>query len=861
MNPERWNKIKDIFAAALERDPAERTTYVEQACASDPELRGEVISLLAAHDTAEGFIEQEAAQRVGLASAAPKKDWIGRRLGPYRIVGEAGRGGMSQVFKAVRDDQQYEKQVAIKLLKPGLDTDSLLRRFKAERQILAQLSHPNIAHLLDGGATEDGAPYLVMEYIEGKPIDAYCDDRELGVNERIDLFRSLCSAVHYVHQHLMVHGDLKCGNVLVTQQGVVKLLDFGIARLLGPTPAAGSEEPRATTFFALTPEYASPEQVRGEQISTASDVYSLGVVLYRLLSGELPHKAAGSTTWALAEKICELDPAPPSATANETTAGYSRFAKTLRGDLDNIVLKTLKKAPDERYSSAEQLSEDLRRYLRGFPVEARPDTTTYRVRKFAQRHRSAAIAAGLFVAALIAGIVTTSWQAHRADVERLRAERHLNDLRELTSVYLSDVYDAVAYLPGGTKARKLLVENSVKYLRGLERDAHDSPQLQRDLANAYDRLGDVQGDYIGANLGDTQGALDSYRRALNLQRGLVKQNPTIDARRELLRSCVKLSELLMGQSAVPEALPLAREGAELADTLVQDKAATSRDRRYAAAAYMNYGWAQGLSTGEIEPGMRLMEKARELHQQLAAEDPKDADAQRSLAVVEGRIGDVYTEGRDESAKAMPYYERALSLIAPIAAANPDDAELQRAKSFVLGSIADLQNDLQRPREGLANYQRALDILEPLRAADPDDQLAPLAVAFMLNGRGNSHLLLGDAAAALHDFSRAETIVRNGPPPQPTDIAEIRMMPGVTYANLARATTAMSNQSSTPKHLRANYVREARDWSRRALEALQPLAADALEGRHVQRVITEMNAATAALPPDCRKSGSGSADCR
>jgi serine/threonine protein kinase len=219
MTPERWSRVKEIFAGALERDPAERTTYVEAACASDPELRVEVISLLDAHETAGGFIEQEAAQRVGLTSAAPKKDWIGRRLGPYRIVGEAGRGGMSEVFKAVRDDQQYEKQVAIKLLKPGLDTDSLLRRFKAERQILAQLSHPNIAHLLDGGATEDGAPYLVMEYIEGKPIDLYCDDRELGVNERLDLFRSLCSAVHYVHQHLMVHGDLKCGNVLVTGPG------------------------------------------------------------------------------------------------------------------------------------------------------------------------------------------------------------------------------------------------------------------------------------------------------------------------------------------------------------------------------------------------------------------------------------------------------------------------------------------------------------------------------------------------------------------------------------------------------------------------------------------------------------------
>ena len=619
-----------------------------------------MISLLEAHDTAEGFIEQQAAERVGLASAAPKKDWIGRRLGPYRIVGEAGRGGMSEVFKAVRDDQQYEKQVAIKLLKPGLDTDSLLRRFKAERQILAQLSHPNIAHLLDGGATEDGAPYLVMEYIEGKPIDAYCDERQLGVNERLDLFRSLCSAVHYVHQHLMVHGDLKPGNVLVTEQGVVKLLDFGIAKLLSPTPTSGREEPRATTFLALTPEYASPEQVRGEPISTASDVYSLGVLLYRLLAGDLPHKATGSTTWALAQQICEQDPAPPSVTAEQATTGYGRFAKTLRGELDNVVLKALKKVPEERYASAEQLAEDLRRYLRGFPVAARPDTTSYRVRKFAQRHKSAAVAAGLFVAALIAGIITTSWQAHRADVERLRAERHLNDVRELTSVYLADVYDAVAYLPGGTKARKLLVENSIKYLAGLEREAQDSPQLQRDLAVAYDRLGDVQGDYIGANLGDTQGALDSYRRALNLRRGLVEHDPTLQARRELLRSCVKLSELLMGQSAVAEALPLAREGAQLADTLLEDKAATDRDRRYAAAAYMNFGWAQALSSGEVEPGMKLMEKARQLHEQLAAKDPKDVDAQRNLVVVAGRMGDVYSEGLNDPAKALPFYERALS---------------------------------------------------------------------------------------------------------------------------------------------------------------------------------------------------------
>ncbi len=843
MTPERWGRVKEIFSAALEQEPTRRAAYVELESGGDGELRAEVSSLLDAHETAGDFIEEDAAERVGLAGETSRKDWIGRRLGPYRIVAEAGRGGMSQVFKAVRDDQQYEKQVAIKLLKPGLDTESLLRRFKAERQILAQLSHPNIAHLLDGGATEDGAPYLVMEFIEGKPIDLYCDELQLGVTERLDLFRSLCSAVHYVHQHLMVHGDLKGGNVLVTSQGVVKLLDFGIAKLLSPSP--GREEPGASSFLALTPEYASPEQVRGEPITTSSDIYSLGVLLYRLLSGALPYKATGSTTWALAKQICEHDPQAPSVTADEATTGYGRFAKTLRGDLDNVVLKALKKTPEERYPCADELAEDLRRYLRGFPVAARPDTTGYRVRKFAQRHKSAAVAAGLFVAALIAGIATTSWQAHRADVQRLRAERHLNEVRELTSVYLAEVYDAVAYLPGGTRARKLLVENSIKYLAGLEHEAADLPQLQRDLAVAYDRLGDVQGDYIGANLGDTQGALDSYRSALRLRRALVEHDPTVQARRELLRSCVKLSELLMGQSVVPEALNLGREGARLADSLLQEKEISALDRTYAAAAYMNYGWAQGL-TGDAEPGMKLMQKAQQLHEQLAAADPKDADRQRNLVVVAGRMGDVYSEGLDEPAKALPLYERALTLVEPIAKATPDDAELQRARAFVLGSIGDLQNDLQRPQEGLANYDRALAIIEPLRAADADDQLTPQATAFLLNGRGESHLLLRDPAAALHDFSRAETILRNGPLPQPTDIAEIRLLPGITYANLARATAAMSREPSTPRHLRANYVREARDWSRRALELLQPLTSDALEGRHTKRVIAEMNEATDSL---------------
>ena len=310
MRPERWQQVREVLGAALALPACDRSGYLDNNCCDDPELRAEVESLLASHDEAGSvFLNKPAADlKSAIGDAGSRSTWIGRRIGVYQIVEEIGHGGMGEVFRALRADGQYKKDVAIKLVRGGYDTAAVLERFRHERQILASLDHPNIARLYDGGTTEDGLPYLVMELIEGTPIDQYCEEHKLGVNERLKLFTQVCSAVQYAHQRLVIHRDIKPSNILVTADGVPKLLDFGIAKLLDST--AG---PETTLLRAMTPEYASPEQVRGEPITTATDVYSLGVVLYRLLTGRSPYPETTRTPLELARIICEVEPTKPSS--------------------------------------------------------------------------------------------------------------------------------------------------------------------------------------------------------------------------------------------------------------------------------------------------------------------------------------------------------------------------------------------------------------------------------------------------------------------------------------------------------------------------------------------------------------------
>lgn len=434
MSSDRWNQINELFHEALALDPQQRPAFLKNACGTDELLQSEIQSLLAANDLAGNFIETPVAANVFDSLTDDVEPLAaGQKVGAYRIVREIGRGGMGAVYLAERDDQHYQKYVALKLVKRGMDTDYVLRHFRNERQILANFDHPNIARLFDGGSTETGLPYFVMEYVEGLPIDQYCDSHNLSISKRLELFCRVCEAVSYAHRHMVIHRDIKPSNILVTRDGIPKLMDFGIAKIL---QADAGDEPTATAtnLRVMTPEYASPEQALGLPVTTATDVYSLGVVLYELLTGHSPYRFKSRSPIDVARMITDAEPKMPSTVINtqvedqpakpltpETVSKSregtpERLRRRLMGDIDNIVLMALRKEPEKRYQSVEQFSEDITRHLTGLPVIARKVTVAYRGGKFIRRNKVAVAAAGFAIAALIVSAILAGviqWRANQ----------------------------------------------------------------------------------------------------------------------------------------------------------------------------------------------------------------------------------------------------------------------------------------------------------------------------------------------------------------------------------------------------------------------------------------------------------------
>ena len=625
MDQERWKKIKPILEDAIEADPAVRTAFIVEACGGDDDLLTEVRAMLALEPDDDDLLELPAHSHFFPPNGRSKP---GDQIDKYKIISELGIGGMGAVYLAERVDGTYTQKVALKVIKDGIDSAEILNRFFNERQILASLQHDNIAHLIDGGSTSDGRPFLAMDYIEGVPITEYVSKADVGLEDRLNLFIEICSAVSFAHKSLVIHRDLKPSNILVNKDGVPKLLDFGIAKLIPSEPA---EAVTVTQHFVFTPEYASPEQVRGEKLTTATDIYSLGVILYELLAGQRPYRTDGSNISQIIHVVCEADPTAPSRALTHTTTGGQasatpktlEFASELKGDLDNIALKALRKEPEQRYASVDQFSEDIQRYLTGQPVTASSDTWKYRTAKFIRRNRVAAAGVLFVLISLLAGLVATMYQARIARIERAKAENRFNDVRQLANSFVFEINDEIEKSP--IKARSLLVERAIQYLDRLASESDGDDSLTAELAAAYEKIGDVQAELFKPNLGNAGAALESQNKSLQLRSGLLDKKPD-DASRmiDVAKSHTKVGDILTVTGDIHAAADSYRRAVELSEKAAAANGQDAGVQKQLVSSYLRLGQII-LRSGSLSESLQNYQKAFEINRQLILAEPTNTD--------------------------------------------------------------------------------------------------------------------------------------------------------------------------------------------------------------------------------------------
>lgn len=773
----RWPELDPLFVAALELEPSERTQFLERSCHGDAELRGELERLLAAADASADFLEERHSllQRLREARGARAEPAAGHRISAYRLIREIGHGGMGTVFLAERADGQFEQRVALKLINWRAHDRGELLRFQLERQILARLQHPNIARLLDGGVTDDGRPYFVMDHIEGTAIDRYCDHQRLDVRRRLELFLDVCAAVEFAHRNLIVHRDLKPSNILVTPEGTPKLLDFGVAKILGPDASSGAPITR-TGRPPLTPEYASPEQVRGEPLTTASDVYSLGLLLYELLAGHRAYRLATGSPQEVLETVCGRDPEPPSVragrpdryvgadgrervvTPEEVAAAHRETSETLvrrlRGDLDAIVMTALRKEPPLRYPSAEALARDIERYLAGLPVAALPAGRWYRARKFLRRHGVEAGAAALAVLAVLAGAAAAGWQALEASRERdgaqearFEAEAARDRAEDVTAVLLDLLAagDPAEGVLRDTAAARALFRLGLARAEALE----GQPQVQ---ATLLDALGSVQ-----SNLGQWDGAEELVSRGLALRREtLGAEHPdvarslnhlgTLATRRgryaaaeTLHREALDLQSRVLGENHLDLAETLthlaflapyqghpARSEELYARALEIRQAGLGADHPLVAISLKSLGGAQS-RRGKIEAAEAAMREALATQTRLLGQEHPDVTTSML------HLADLLHGSRGESAEAERLYREALEIQQGIF------GEEHPALAHAMTNLASLLSERGEHAEAEDLLRRLLELRRRLFG----DVSPPVAVT------------LGDLAAALQRQGRYE----------------------------------------------------------------------------------------------------------
>jgi non-specific serine/threonine protein kinase/serine/threonine-protein kinase len=867
MQPERWSRLEQLYHAALEQEEDQRAAFLERSCADDDALRREVESLIAYGQRSGGIIDKPALEVVAalVAENLPTPDsgagdkLIGTRIAQYQIVEKLGAGGMGDVYRAVRADNEYDRHVALKLIRAGSYSAFFVNRFRNERQILASLDHPNIARLYDGGTTGDSVPYFVMELIEGEPLVAYCDNHRLSTIERVRLFLQVCSAVQYAHQHLIIHRDIKPDNILVTAEGVAKLMDFGIAKILDTDTDAAQSDLTVTGLRAFTIGYASPEQIKGEPITTASDVYSLGVVLYELLTGHSPYRITSRAQHDMARAICEADPDKPSTAAGHPgqtldsdgnvltvtpewvsscrNTSPDKLRRTLCGDLDQILLKALRKESQRRYGSAQDFANDLQSYTLGLPVSARSDTFSYRSGKFIRRNKISLTAAAVFVLIVMAGAVAIMREARIARMQEARAEQRFESLRKLTNSLLFEFHDSIENLPGSTSARELVVRRALEYLEQIATEAHDDPATLRDLAAAYERIGRIQSEEGHPHTGGAgafQDAKELYEKALTIRQKLAASHPAdLSLQLDLVGTMLMVARMYEQLGALDQSLHLQQQRLEIEERLQAQH--DSEELRYNIAASLIGIGALKVWLGDYESAHDYEQRALAISQGLLDANPGSLRARRSLWRSHGWSAWALKFDR-RFAQAADEYRKGLAISEQLAAQDPNNTDYQRLLISDNGNLCESLAYAGSFSEVRSHCQRAIAINEEMVKSDKKNVQALADLA-------NSNMTMGLALYLMHSPREALVFEQRA----------ASMYHGLVVRDPDPLSNAIDNAESLIYlgRVEADLHRPvlARKDLEQAQEILEQLAKRSPQNRYYVNSLDEARAALKALPHD------------